>query len=145
VTRRGCNSNCNHRMDTHLYSRPAGRQRTKTTTDRQRSQAKDQTELARTTTRNGRITLHPTLFRSRIRNKPLTSGNIAKAFESVPGASMDTHLLRLLSKHIPTQLLLNEVAGHPHVPERSGSRKSCTLSPHRHNIVTAYGMRTPYT
>ena len=61
----------------------------------------------------GRNTLHPTLFRSRIRNKQLTKDNVHTALADKPGATVDVHLLRLITKHIPTQLLLSEVAGHP--------------------------------
>ena len=35
------------------------------------------------------------------------------ALADTPGTSVDTHLLRLLTKHLPTQLLFSEVAGHP--------------------------------
>jgi hypothetical protein len=61
----------------------------------------------------GRNTLHPTLFRSRLRNKPLTKENVHTVLAEKPGATVDVHLLRLFTKHIPTQLLLSEVDGHP--------------------------------
>ena len=61
----------------------------------------------------GRDTLHPTLFRSRTRNKQLNIDNVRTALADKPGTTVDVHLLRLITKHIPTQLLLSEVAGHP--------------------------------
>jgi len=61
----------------------------------------------------GRNTLHPTLFRRRIRNKQLTQENVHTVLADKPGSTVDVHLLRLITKHIPTQLLLSEVAGHP--------------------------------
>jgi hypothetical protein len=62
---------------------------------------------------NGRNTLHPTLFRSRLRNKPLTKENVHKVLAEKLVATVDVHLLRLFTKNIPTQLLLSEVGGHP--------------------------------
>jgi hypothetical protein len=38
---------------------------------------------------------------------------VHNALADKPGATVDVHLLRLIFKHIPTQLLLSEVGGHP--------------------------------
>ena len=80
-------------------------------------------------THKGRNTLHPTLFRSRLRSKPFTLENVHTAIADTPGASLDTHLIRLLTKHLPTQLLLSAVAGHPACDRAEALSNVLHLSP----------------
>ena len=64
----------------------------------------------------GPRTLHPTLFRNRIRNTNTNAEVVKNAFKAAIGDSVDTHWIRLLTHSLPTQLLLSEVDGHPAFP-----------------------------